>query len=309
MILGIDTSNYTTSAALYDPTGNVALNFKKPLPVKQGEKGLRQSDAVFHHTVNLPYVIESALNNSRDISAVGVSVRPRDADGSYMPCFRSGYACAVAISSALNVPLYRFSHQAGHIAAALYSADKLDLIGDKFLAFHFSGGTTEAVVVTPDSNTVFSCEIVSHSLDLKAGQAVDRCGVMLGLDFPAGMAVDSLAVQSKRQYKIRPVLKDGNPCLSGLENQFRSMYENGEHKEDICRYVIDYICAVAESMTEYLLAEYGDIPVIYAGGVMSNSIISSRLSGYNRFFAEPQFSSDNASGVAILAAYRSGVIR
>ena len=310
MFLGIDTSNYTTSAALYDSDNNSAVNFKKPLPVKSGEKGLRQSDAVFHHTVNLPEVVPEALNTCRNISAVGVSVRPRDAEGSYMPCFRSGYAVAAAVGAALGVPVFEFSHQAGHIAAALYSAGKLSRIGSKFIAFHFSGGTTEAVLVTTDQENVFKCEIVAQSLDLKAGQAIDRCGVMLGLDFPAGAELDRLAQKSEKRFNLKPVLKDGNPCLSGVENQCEKMFKSGENACDIARFVIEYIGETARLMTDYLTDKYGKLPIIYAGGVMSNSIISAKLcDDKSRFFAEPQFSSDNAAGVSVLAAYKLGVIR
>ncbi len=308
MILGIDTSNYTTSAATYDLDSNTAVNYKKPLFVKTGERGLRQSDAVFHHTVNLPEVIKPALDGVDKIKAIGVSVRPRDIEGSYMPCFRSGLTAATVISAAVKAPIYEFSHQAGHIAAALYSADRLDLIGKKFIAFHFSGGTTEAVLVTPDKNTVFKCDIISSSLDLKAGQAIDRCGVKLGLNFPAGPVLEKMAKNSTRQFKIKVSLKDGNPSLSGIENKFLKMIDDNESPDDIARFVIEYIVAVAIAMTDFVCEEYGNLPIVYAGGVMSNSIIKSRLCGENRYFAQPQFSSDNASGVAILAALKHGGI-
>lgn len=307
MYLGIDTSNYTTSAAIFDSSEKSASNFKIPLPVKEGERGLRQSDAVFHHTVNLPKVLSEALDMSREIDAVGVSVRPRDLNDSYMPCFRAGYANAVAVSSALNKPLYTFSHQAGHIAAALYSSDRLDLMQREFIAFHFSGGTTEAVIVRPDDKTVFAVKLLLTSLDLKAGQAVDRCGVMLGMKFPAGAELDKLACKSERSYKIKPTLKDGNPCLSGLENMCRKMIEKGEQPCDVAKYTIDYISAVVSGMTEYLISKYGNIPIVYAGGVMSNSMISKHISEkYGGVFAQPQYSTDNAAGIAVLAAYKNG---
>ncbi len=308
MILGVDTSNYTTSVATYDTKTHSAVNYKKPLPVKSGEKGLRQSDAVFHHTVNLPDVITSVFADTNDVQAVGVSVRPRDVDGSYMPCFRSGLTVATAIGAALDIPVYEFSHQAGHIAAALYSANKLDLIGEQFVAFHFSGGTTEAVLVAPDEQTVFKCEIISSSLDLKAGQAIDRCGVMLGLDFPAGPALEQLALKSNRTYKIKSMLRDGNPSLSGIENKFAKMHSDGEPDCEIARFVIDYIATIAIKMTDFITDKYGDLPIVYAGGVMSNRIIKSKLNGNKRYFAEPQFSTDNASGVAVLAALKLGVM-
>ncbi len=306
MILGIDTSNYTTSAAIYDYDSNIAVNFKKPLPVKSGERGLRQSDAVFHHTVNLPEVIQPALSSLDKITSIGVSARPRDVDGSYMPCFRSGLAAAYMLAAAYKVPVLEFSHQAGHIAAALYSANKLDLIGKRFIAFHFSGGTTEAVLVTQSESSVFKCEVISASTDLKAGQAIDRCGVLLGLDFPAGPALEKLALKSEKSFKINIKLNNGNPSLSGVENKFKKMLEAGESSCDIARFVLEYIAKIALAMTDFVTDAYGQLPIIYAGGVMSNSIIKSRLAGNERYFAEPQFSADNAAGAAILAAIKYG---
>ena len=181
--LGIDTSNYTTSAAVYHSGLNLEQN-KQLLPVKSGQLGLRQSDAVFHHVQQLPYVLEPLLQKNNNIIAIGVSDKPRNMTGSYMPCFTVGYGTAKAVALALRVPLYTFSHQEGHIAAALYSAKKPELLKEKFIAFHVSGGTTEAVLVTPNDETVFTTQLIASSLDLKGGQAVDRsvrCSICLFL--------------------------------------------------------------------------------------------------------------------------------
>ena len=167
--LGIDTSNYTTSAALF--AGETLLQRKRLLPVKEGQIGLRQSDAVFHHVQQLPDLLASIWEEHPRIESVGVSVRPRDQEGSYMPCFTVGHGTARAISGALGVPLYSFSHQAGHIMAALYSSGKIEWCRSRFLAFHVSGGTTEALLVTPHREFVFQCELVAASLGSNASAA------------------------------------------------------------------------------------------------------------------------------------------
>lgn len=309
MILGIDTSNYTTSTALFDVEEGAIRNFKKLLPVKQGEKGLRQSDAVYHHTANLPQIIDATFDCGNNIDAVGVSVRPRDVEGSYMPCFKVGYNVANTVSKALGVPMYEFSHQAGHIAAALFSAGRLDLIEKQFIAFHFSGGTSEALLVTPCGDTVFNCKLVSASSDLKAGQVVDRCGVMLGMGFPCGAELEKLAEASNKSYKIKTRVKDGNVSLSGVENKFIKMLESGEQPCDIARFTLDSVYSALDAMTEYLLAEFGDLPLVYSGGVMSNSYIKQKIvSKYGGYFAAPEFSADNGAGVAVLTAYKGGYI-
>lgn len=308
MILGIDTSNYTTSLASYDPVSGAFHNGKMLLPVPDGVKGLRQSDAVFHHVQQLPRLFEQLPPFEEPVEAIGVSIRPRDAADSYMPCFTVGCSTAQALGRMLGCPVYPFSHQAGHIAAALFSAGRLDLVSQRFLAFHFSGGTSELVLCEPDEETVFRVQLLSHSLDLKAGQVVDRVGLMLGLTFPAGPALDALSLQSEKRFPVRPTFRDGNPCLSGIENQCRTLLERGEQPCDVARYAIDCLCAVVARMTADARARLGDLPVICAGGVMSNRAISAVMSRQKDvFFAQPALSSDNAVGVALLAAHRRGV--
>ncbi len=305
--LGIDTSNYTTSAAVYKSVEEVVLQNRKLLPVGKGEKGLRQSDALFHHTVALPALVEEIFSGGTlDISAVGVSAFPRDTEGSYMPCFLAGLNAARCIAAAGNLPLYRFSHQAGHIAAAIYSAGKIHLIRECFIAFHFSGGTTEMLLVRADIEKILNIEIIGRTLDLNAGQAVDRIGLMLGLDFPCGPQFDKLALESKTDFSVKPIVTGGDCNLSGLENKCGTMFAGGESREDIAKYCIDYICAVLEKMARFALKKYGDLPLVFCGGVMSNSIIRQRISNeYGAIFAEPGFSSDNAAGIAVLAGIKS----
>ena len=303
--LGIDTSNYTTSVALYNSDTNDITSIKKLLPVKQGEKGIRQSDAVFHHTVQLPELITELFDGKKYIiDGIGVSVRPCNEKNSYMPCFLTGVSVAVSLSEALNVPLYRFSHQDGHIMAALYSADKTNFIYEKFLAFHISGGTSQALLVEPDNN-YFKTTIISDSLDLKAGQAVDRVGVSLGLSFPCGPELEKLALNSKNDLqKINVFRRYGNFSLSGVENKCKKMLTDGDSPENISMYCLSYIYSAIDDTVDELLLKYGKLPVVFSGGVMSNTIIRNALENkYNAYFAEPYYSSDNACGISILASF------
>jgi N6-L-threonylcarbamoyladenine synthase len=304
--LGIDTSNYTTSAALYQ--GSTISQQKMLLPVKQGELGLRQSDAVFHHVQQLPQVLEALLPSSLKIDAIGASLRPRDLEGSYMPCFTVGFGTAKAIALTHGIPLYTFSHQAGHIAAALYSAGRLDLIAQRFLAFHVSGGTTEAVLVEPDKQTVFKIRILAQSLDLKGGQAVDRVGAMLGLSFPAGKELERLALNTNIRFKIKPAMKGADCSLSGIENRCEKMLRDGSPKEEIAAYCLQSILAALDAMTAELQKQYGKLPLLFAGGVMSNRIIREALTEkYGALFAQPEFSSDNAAGIAVLTSIKGAL--
>lgn len=311
--LGIDTSNYTTSAAVYISEENRIVQAKKLLPVKEGELGLRQSDAVFHHTKQLPDMIELLSAQYSDISpsVVTASARPRNIEGSYMPCFLVGEGFGRSLAAVEHIPLYTTSHQIGHILAALYSADRLDLIRQPFIAFHVSGGTTDCLFCEPDEEDVLRITEAGTSLDLKAGQAVDRTGVMLGLRFPCGPELEKLAAGADKRIKTKAVLKDGNCCLSGVENKCRTMLEKGESPENIARYCLDTIAETIAAMTSSALERYGSLPLVFAGGVMSDVIIRDRL--LEKFpgadFAEPQFSCDNAAGTAIFGYLKSNGVK
>lgn len=302
LYLGIDTSNYTTSAALYDSKKNSVAQEKQLLPVREGALGLRQSDAVFAHVKQLGAIMEKVMAEAGEpLAGVGVSVRPRDVEGSYMPCFLTGEMAARSVASVLRIPVVRLSHQAGHIAAALYSSGKLALIGTPFVAFHLSGGTTECLLVRPGQNT-FDVELFAKSLDLKAGQLIDRVGGMLGLPFPAGKGLEALSGQCGEQYRVRPVLRGNDCCLSGFENLCAKMCRDGEPPENVARFCLSAVRETVVEMTRRVKAVY-NWPVVYAGGVMSNRMIQNAVkAGFDGFVAEPAFSSDNAAGAAILAS-------
>lgn len=307
--LGIDTSNYTTSCALYDSEKRTVLQKKRLLPVKAGEKGIRQSDAVFHHTVQLQQLMQELFAVPTDISAVGVSDKPRDVQGSYMPCFLTGLNAAKCIGAVTDKPVYTFSHQAGHMAAALYSANALELMNKEFIAFHVSGGTTEMLLASPNAEKGFNVRIIGGTGDLNAGQAIDRAGVMMGLSFPCGKELEALALTCSESFNPKISIKDGACSFSGLENQCRQKLTQGVSKSEIARYCFDYIGKTLEKLTEYAFSQYGEMPVVFAGGVSSNSIIKARItSKFNAEFASPEFSCDNAAGTALLAAFREGAL-
>ena len=301
--VGIDTSNYTTSCGVYVPENGTYINSRRLLSVESGNIGLRQSEALFMHTKALPEIVDNALKNCSDISAVGVSDRPRPLENSYMPCFLAGVSAASAMASALGVKLYKFSHQAGHVAAALFSANKLDLIGQKFISFHVSGGTTEALLTEYDEKEFFKATIVARSLDLKMGQAVDRVGNMLGLGFPAGKELDALSLNGQLPQKIKISMKGADCSISGLENKASDLLKKGTPKEDIAYFTFAYLGEVIDRMTLELKSQFGDIPFVFAGGVMSTSYIRKLITEkHGAFFASTELSSDNAVGTAVMTS-------
>lgn len=322
--VGFDTSNYTTSGAACtvgdDGQLTVIANCKAPLPVAEGARGLRQSDAVFAHTRNLPTVIRELRSileaGNYRVAAVGVSATPRDAADSYMPCFLTGIAAAEAFAAGCGAEVHRFSHQSGHIMAALYSSGALaegKLLTHDFLAFHVSGGTTEAVVAHPREGG-FDVEIVGFGADLHAGQVIDRVGVMMGLDFPCGKALEELAAQNTDPLpQIKTSVRGGVCHLSGLENQAAALWKQTGNAPLVAAYTLTTIGKSLRKMTDQIQAkrtENGEkpLPVVYAGGVMSNKLIRPILTkgaGWRVCFSEPAFSADNAAGTAILCALRA----
>lgn len=308
--LGIDTSNYTTSLCITDGK-NIIAEERQILDVKKGGAGLRQSDALFHHTRNLPILCNKLfadINIDRSkIAAVAVSSTPRDVHGSYMPCFLAGVSFATAFSSALDIPIYTFSHQAGHIVAAAVSGNCENILKDSFISFHVSGGTTEVLLVTPH-NGMLCCEVIGGTLDLNAGQAIDRCGVMLGLSFPCGKAMDALSLESNKTFNPKVSVKNTYCNLSGLENICKKMQCDGFSSEDISKFVFSYIAKSLYIISENCRVLYPNLPLLYAGGVMSNTYIRkelSRLSNVN--FALPYYSCDNAFGISMLAYYKDNL--
>ena len=308
--LGIDTSNYTTSAALYDAAQGRIVPQKKLLEVKPGEKGLRQSEAVFQHTRQLPQIIEQLFSESTyRLQGIGVSAFPRRQQGSYMPCFLVGEGTARSLAALSQLPVYSFSHQEGHIAAALYSCNRLDLLKQgEFIAFHFSGGTTECVHCTAQCGQL-NVQLFAHTADLNTGQAIDRVGVMLGMKFPCGAELERLAAQSQKTYKVHPSFSGENPSVSGLENKAARMLSDGAAPADIAKFTLDYVLAVVDHISASARRQFGAIPFIYAGGVMSNRYIAKAIGQkYGGLFAAPEFSTDNAAGIAVLAAVMGGAL-
>ena len=279
LFLGIDTSNYTTSISLCDHQGKIIANIKRILDVKNGECGLRQSDAVFAHIKNLPDLslqLGEAMGENH-ISAVGVSTQPRDIEGSYMPCFLAGKAVAHSIAATHSVPIYEFSHQSGHIMAALYSSNSMEnLINKDFIAFHVSGGTTEALYVSPNHSS-FNVKIIADTADISAGQAIDRAGVMMGLKFPCGRELEALA----KEYDgiiphIKISVKNGRCNFSGLENMAQKLYLETNNKHLVSAFVLSFVSKTLTKLTMDIREKYPNIPILYAGGVMSNLFLKTK---------------------------------
>ncbi|HWP95906.1 MAG TPA: peptidase M22 [Syntrophomonadaceae bacterium] len=312
LFLGIDTSAYTTSLAIVDKAGQIFYDGRSVLEVPSGKRGLRQSEALFQHTKNLPVLMESLDQEYfPQLQAIGVSSTPRPAEDSYMPVFLAGEALARSLARTLDIPLYRLSHQEGHIMAGMTGHPQL-MTSDILLAVHFSGGTSEVLHVQRGYQHFFDINCSQAGKDLHAGQLVDRVGVAMGLSFPAGPALEQLANRSGGEnlpFLPASVSRRGF-SFSGAETQALRMIEQGCRPEDVAFAVLRVI---ANTLEKCLLQEKeigkGN-EVLLVGGVMANGMIRKRLQsrlehpavGLKLHFAQPLLSTDNAVGTAMLAA-------
>ena len=292
--IGFDTSNYTTSVAYFD--GQEGVNCSQLLPVKPGELGLRQSDAVFSHTKSLPELTGRLFSHVQGIDAIAVSTRPRAVEGSYMPCFLVGYSHAKLLSDALQVPLFEVSHQQGHVAACLFSAGRMDLMDKPHLAWHLSGGTTELLLIEPEGKNVKATRI-GGTTDISAGQLIDRAGVMLDLPFPAGKHLDALAKEAVNRDVFKVKCPGLEFSLSGVQNKVQQ-YALTNSPAETAAYTLRCVCHAVQAATRNAQQAYPGLEVVFSGGFTANSMLRSVMK--EAIFSEPAYSTDNAMGVAVL---------
>lgn len=290
MFLGIDTSCYTTSVAVVSGEGKILADERILLTVPEGARGLRQSEGVFQHIKNLPELIEKTGEFMPEVKAVAVSAKPRNEEDSYMPVFLAGKSFARTIAASLNVPIFFTDHQNGHIMAASRSASFKPV--EKFVAIHLSGGTTELLSVNGEK-----IEIVGKTLDIPAGQLIDRTGVMCGEKFPCGKQMD--LKKTETEIKLPVSVRESDINFSGAEIQAERLYKSGVSAGEI--YYAVFMC-VAKSI-EKAVKNFGDYHIMPVGGVSSNSILREYLKnafGEKIHFADPRYMTDNAVGTAFI---------
>lgn len=309
-VLGIDTSCYTTSAALVSASGRLVASSRRLLIVEEGERGLQQSQGLFQHIKNLPDMIADVMHQApgAEICAISASVRPRPAEDSYMPVFRAGESQARAAAALLRVPFYPVSHQEGHVRAAMVGAG-IDAT-KPFLALHLSGGTTEILLCNAGT-----LSLLGGSLDLHAGQLVDRTGVYMHLPFPAGPSLEKHAIRGYEAGQPKGLIgvsiKGIDCCLAGAENKIVKWIEEGVMSSDeIALEVFDFLCRTIERMIENACEKTGCRQALLAGGVASSTLLRKMLDARAKkrrldcrlCYARPELSGDNAVGVALLGA-------
>lgn len=307
VLLGIDTSNYRTSLCLAREDGQIVAEAKRLLKVKEGKRGLQQSEAVFQHVMNLPELSEQMKWDAYEIVAVCVSEKPRPVDQSYMPVFKVGEGLAKSLSIYLQVPLHLTTHQEGHIAAGEYTAEQRPA-NDRFLAVHLSGGTSE-LLLCDRHKSGYAIEKVGGTIDLHAGQLVDRIGVAMGMSFPAGPQLEQLAKNATGDFRISSAVDGLTFSFSGPEASLLRAIEAGQvSQEDIARATEQCIANTLEKALRNALEKGFPRDILIVGGVAANQYMRERLIKRMEhpavkaklYFCDPVYSGDNAYGVAML---------
>ena len=222
-----------------------------------------------------------------------------------MPCFMVGYSHAKLLADALQVPLVEVSHQQGHVAASLWSADRLDLMDTPHLAWHLSGGTTELLLVEPEEKNVI-CSRIGGTTDISAGQLIDRTGQLLGLSFPSGKVLDALSSDAQGTETFPVKCEKSQFSFSGLQNKVTQFYEKSNNPAETAAYALRCVSDAVFRATEQAMKAYPGFTVVFSGGVASNAMLRDKMKPLNPVFAQPQYSTDNAMGAAVLAQ-RMGV--
>ena len=305
LFLGVDTSNYTTSVACVSEEG-IVFERRTMLSVALGERGLRQSDAVFQHVRNLPPLIDELFGSldRSEVRAVGVSAKPTDAEASYMPVFLAGRMAAGAMANALAVPLLETTHQAGHVRAAMLGNERA-IAGRPFLAMHLSGGTTDLLKVTFSDGRLGAIERIGGSDDLHAGQFVDRVGVKIGLPFPSGIELEKLAnTAADRSLRLPSSVKGLTCSFSGMESQAMRLLAEGADPKTAAYAVYDAMARTFSKMLLNAVAQTGIDTILLSGGVSGSALLRELLHirmNTDILYARQGLSSDNAVGAALLA--------
>lgn len=307
VMLGIDTSNYRTSLCLTTEDGQIVAEAKRLLRVKEGKRGLQQSEAVFQHVMNLPELSDELALTEWELVGVCASDKPRPTAGSYMPVFKVGEGLGKSLSVFHKVPLYLTTHQEGHIAAGEYTSAEQPK-QNRFLAVHLSGGTSELLLCTRQESG-YQIEKVGGTKDLHAGQLVDRIGVALGLSFPAGPALEALAQSASGEYRVPSSVQELTFSFSGPEaSLLRTIEQKRVAPAEIARAAEHCIANTLEKVLRNAREAGNPEEILIVGGVAANHYIRDRLVkrlehpavGAKLFFCDPVYSGDNAYGVAML---------
>jgi N6-L-threonylcarbamoyladenine synthase len=316
-ILGIESSCDDTSAAVIcDRTllSNVIANQK----VHEKYGGVIPELASRVHQQNIIPVVDMAIKEAKitknDLDAIAYTRGP-----GLLGSLLVGVSFAKGLAASLGIPLIEVNHLQGHVLSHFLKEQgkEKNFPSLPFLCLLVSGGHTQIIIV----KDYLDFEIVGETIDDAAGEAFDKCAKVMGLPYPGGPAIDSLAKDGNPEAFsfAKPKVADYNYSFSGLKTSFlyflqKKVDENPafveENKINLCASIQKTIIDILMSQLIKVAAKTGIKDVAIAGGVSANSGLSNQLRhdgqkyGWNVFVPERKFTTDNAAMIAITGFFK-----
>lgn len=310
-LLAIESSCDDTSAAIIRE-GNVLSNIMATQDVHKAYGGVVPEVASRAHQANIIPVVEAAFEEAKveksDIDAVAFTKGP-----GLMGSLIVGVTFAKAFALSYQLPLIEVNHMRAHVMAHFAEAPRPAF---PFLCLTVSGGHTQILKVF----SPFEMEVIGTTIDDAAGEAFDKTGKLLGLDYPAGPKIDQLAQQGKPIFKFtEPKIKDLDFSFSGLKTSIlyflkKQLRDNPDFIEenltDICASVQDRIVSILMNKLIKAADQTGYKQVAVAGGVSANSGLRTALQmagkkyGWQTFIPKLEYCTDNAAMIGIVAYYK-----
>lgn len=311
IILAIESSCDDTSAAVIDGD-KVLSNVTATQTIHEEYGGVVPEVASRKHQINIIPVVDSAIKSANidksDIDAIAFTRGP-----GLLGSLIVGVNFAKSMALALDVPLIEVNHMHAHIMAHFAESPFPSF---PFLCLTVSGGHTQIVIV----KSPLEMEVIGNTIDDAAGEAFDKTGKILGLDYPAGPLIDKLAQKGEPKYKFPyPKVSKYEFSFSGLKTSIlyflrKEVAKNpdfvNENIEDICASVQDRIVSILVKKITLASEEFGIKDIAIAGGVSANSGLRKAMQetgnkkGWNVFIPDFQYCTDNAGMIAVAAKFK-----
>lgn len=312
IILGIESSCDDTSAAIIN--GNKILsNIAANQTVHQEYGGVVPELASRAHQQNIIPVVEKSFTKAniqqKDISAIGFTRGP-----GLLGSLLVGTSFAKSLAMSLDIPLIEVNHLQAHILCHFIEDANPMPPKFPFLCLTVSGGHTMIVLV----KDYFDMEIIGKTIDDAAGEAFDKIGKIMGLDYPAGPIIDKLAKLGNPDAFTfgKPKLENYDYSFSGIKTSVlyflqKQLKDNPnfiqENVENLCASVQKTIIDVLMKKLEKAAKDYDVKEVAIAGGVSANSGLREAMQknveklGWNVYIPKFEYTTDNAAMIAMVA--------
>ncbi len=311
LILAIESSCDDTSAAVLQD-GRVLSNVVASQQIHKLYGGVVPEVASRAHQEHIIPVVRLAIEEAgirkTNLKAIAFTRGP-----GLIGSLIVGVTFAKALALSLDIPMIEVNHMQAHVLAHFAEAPYPVF---PFLCLTVSGGHTQIVLVKDH----LDMEVVGSTLDDAAGEAFDKTGKLLGLDYPAGPLIDKLAQTGSAVFEFPEPRIDGlDFSFSGLKTSIlyflkRNLKENPEfiqqNLEDICASVQQRIVSILMNKLHKAAQQFGIREIAIAGGVSANSALrralqeQGKIQAWNTYIPRFEYCTDNAAMIAVTAFYK-----